>query len=134
MAELSTGVSAHLDKFSHFSPQRFRKQKFAPPPRPGFFRIHISIRLKPAVTEAVLGMPEILHDCVLGILVNILMPFQGMTFLHDSVLRSHGRLKSSNCVVDSRWVLKVTDFGLCEFKAGSDSECDVGEYAHYKRE
>ncbi|XP_017564963.2 atrial natriuretic peptide receptor 1 [Pygocentrus nattereri] len=37
---------------------------------------------------------------------------KGMDYLHRSPLRSHGHLTSSNCVVDSRFVLKVTDFGL----------------------
>lgn len=37
-----------------------------------------------------------------------------MYFLHNSEIRYHGRLKTSNCVVDSRFVLKVTDFGLSE--------------------
>lgn len=35
-----------------------------------------------------------------------------MHYLHGSDIRSHGALKSSNCVVDSRFVLKITDFGL----------------------
>ena len=35
-----------------------------------------------------------------------------MAFLHGSELKTHGNLKSSNCVVDSRFVLKLTDFGL----------------------
>ncbi|PIK54965.1 membrane guanylyl cyclase, partial [Apostichopus japonicus] len=36
----------------------------------------------------------------------------GMHYIHSSMIRSHGNLKSSNCVVDNRFVLKVTDFGL----------------------
>ncbi|KAG8224592.1 hypothetical protein J437_LFUL009434, partial [Ladona fulva] len=38
--------------------------------------------------------------------------FQAMSYLHSSEIRTHGSLKSSNCVVDSRFVLKITDFGL----------------------
>ncbi|KAK9723098.1 Protein tyrosine and serine/threonine kinase [Popillia japonica] len=37
---------------------------------------------------------------------------KGMHYLHNSDIKSHGSLKSSNCVVDSRFVLKITDFGL----------------------
>jgi len=39
-----------------------------------------------------------------------------MNYLHDSPVRVHGNLKSSNCLVDSRWVVKLADFGLLEFK------------------
>ncbi|GAA6098013.1 atrial natriuretic peptide receptor 1 isoform X2 [Tachysurus ichikawai] len=41
---------------------------------------------------------------------------KGMDYLHRSPIHSHGRLSSSNCVVDSRFVLKVTDFGLSELR------------------
>lgn len=37
---------------------------------------------------------------------------RGMRYLHQSPLKFHGTLKSNNCVVDSRWVLKITDFGI----------------------
>jgi hypothetical protein len=37
---------------------------------------------------------------------------KGMLFIHSSEIRYHGNLTSSNCVVDSRFTLKVTDFGL----------------------
>lgn len=37
---------------------------------------------------------------------------RGMRYLHASPLRVHGTLTSRNCVVDARWVLKITDYGL----------------------
>lgn len=42
-----------------------------------------------------------------------------MSFLHGSAIHSHGNLKSTNCVVDSRFVLKITDYGLASFRATS---------------
>ncbi|XP_027004959.1 atrial natriuretic peptide receptor 1 isoform X1 [Tachysurus fulvidraco] len=47
---------------------------------------------------------------------------KGMAFLHNSVIVSHGNLKSSNCVVDNRFVLKITDYGLSSFRTESNSE------------
>lgn len=44
---------------------------------------------------------------------------KGMIFLHDSPIKVHGSLHSGNCLVDSRWVVKLSDFGLYEFKKGS---------------
>lgn len=40
---------------------------------------------------------------------------RGMRYLHSSPLRVHGSLTSRNCVVDARWVLKITDYGLPAF-------------------
>lgn len=41
---------------------------------------------------------------------------RGLTYLHDSALVSHGNLTSSNCLVDSRWVLQIADYGLHNLK------------------
>ncbi|XP_072932274.1 guanylate cyclase 32E-like [Epargyreus clarus] len=43
---------------------------------------------------------------------------RGLTYLHDSDLISHGNLTSSNCLVDRRWVLQITDYGLHTLKSG----------------
>ena len=37
---------------------------------------------------------------------------RGMIYIHDSPIRFHANLKATNCLVDSRWVLKIADFGL----------------------
>ncbi|MCP9264121.1 Guanylate cyclase [Dirofilaria immitis] len=65
---------------------------------------------------------SLLHDLV-----------KGMYFLHNTFVGSHGKLKSSNCVVDSRFVLKVTDFGFHELHAMEDENVEeIGEHAFYK--
>ncbi|XP_014477506.1 PREDICTED: retinal guanylyl cyclase 2 isoform X2 [Dinoponera quadriceps] len=40
---------------------------------------------------------------------------RGMKYLHGTPMRVHGYLTSRNCVIDARWVLKVTDYGLPAF-------------------
>uniref|UniRef100_A0A8B9KKF9 Guanylate cyclase n=1 Tax=Astyanax mexicanus TaxID=7994 RepID=A0A8B9KKF9_ASTMX len=53
----------------------------------------------------------------------------GMNYLHNSYIGSHGNLKSSNCVVDSRFVLKITDYGLASFRSSYDNEDSHELYA-----
>ncbi|KAG0414670.1 hypothetical protein HPB47_008162 [Ixodes persulcatus] len=55
-----------------------------------------------------------------------------MAYLHSSVLHSHGNLKSSNCVVDSRFVLKITDFGLHCLRSSDNNE-NHDSYAYWRR-
>ena len=56
---------------------------------------------------------------------------QGMSALHASPIHVHGDLRSSKCLIDSRWVCKVSDYGLRLIKSGQRAK-DVGEYAKYK--
>ncbi|XP_041356301.1 atrial natriuretic peptide receptor 1-like [Gigantopelta aegis] len=58
---------------------------------------------------------------------------RGMAYLHNSDIRSHGNLKSTNCVVDSRFVVKVTDFGLHYFREKHESMEDVNTFAYYSK-
>ena len=37
---------------------------------------------------------------------------QGLDFIHNSFLGAHGNLTSATCLVDERWQVKLTDFGL----------------------
>ncbi|XP_026883147.2 atrial natriuretic peptide receptor 2 [Electrophorus electricus] len=54
---------------------------------------------------------------------------KGMNYLHNSYIGSHGNLKSSNCVVDSRFVLKITDYGLASFRSSFENEDSHELYA-----
>nr|BAA35198.1 membrane guanylyl cyclase OlGC1 [Oryzias latipes] len=54
---------------------------------------------------------------------------KGMNFLHNSYFGCHGNLKSSNCVVDSRFVLKITDYGLASFRSSCENDDSHALYA-----
>lgn len=45
-----------------------------------------------------------------------------MSYLHSSDIQVHGRLKSTNCVVDNRMVVKITDFGCNSFLSPGKGE------------
>lgn len=55
---------------------------------------------------------------------------RGMQCLHSSDIKFHGSLKSSNCVVDSRFVLKITDFGLHFLRMHTRDESFEDEFSH----
>ena len=40
------------------------------------------------------------------------MTFQGLHYIHSSAIEYHGALTAGACLVDSRWTVKLSDFGL----------------------
>lgn len=37
---------------------------------------------------------------------------KGLEHIHTSSIGYHGRMFLSNCLVDTRWLVKLTDFGM----------------------
>lgn len=65
----------------------------------------------------------------------VLFSPQGMSYLHNGVLRSHGHLTSNNCLIDNRWMLKVTGFGLGKIRHLHEADTEeIGEYQKYRGE
>lgn len=49
-----------------------------------------------------------------------------MAYLHSTEMKSHGSLKSSNCLIDSRWTLKISDYGLTSLRSKSNLSSKCG--------
>ena len=45
---------------------------------------------------------------------------KGMAYVHSSPIHLHGNLTSAKCLIDSRWVCKVTEFGTKKFTEGEE--------------
>ncbi|KAF3704163.1 Guanylate cyclase 2G [Channa argus] len=56
----------------------------------------------------------------------------GMEFIHKSSMKFHGNLKPSTCLVDSRLQIKLSGFGLWEFKCGSKNKITPVENAEFE--
>nr|CAD7447698.1 unnamed protein product [Timema bartmani] len=51
---------------------------------------------------------------------------KGMAYLHSSEVMVHGKLRSCNCLIDGRFVLKISDFGLKTLTTPSEIIKDNG--------
>uniref|UniRef100_A0A914Y8R7 Guanylate cyclase n=1 Tax=Panagrolaimus superbus TaxID=310955 RepID=A0A914Y8R7_9BILA len=47
---------------------------------------------------------------------------EGLAFLHSIFLNCHGYLRSTNCMIDDRWQVKISDYGLKEFRIAEKRE------------
>lgn len=54
---------------------------------------------------------------------------KGMTYLHNSDVQVHGKLRSCNCLIDGRFVLKISDFGLRTLTTPSEFVKDQNYFA-----
>ncbi|XP_060092517.1 atrial natriuretic peptide receptor 2-like [Heteronotia binoei] len=55
---------------------------------------------------------------------------QGMAYLHQHRIFL-GRLKSRNCVIDDRWVCKITDYGLWTFRKEDSLAASSSYHQHF---
>ncbi|KAM9462546.1 guanylyl cyclase C isoform 1-T1 [Clarias gariepinus] len=51
---------------------------------------------------------------------------KGMSYLHSSNIEVHGHLKSTNCVIDNRMVVKITGFGFNTILSPDRGKCSSG--------
>ncbi|XP_050297580.1 atrial natriuretic peptide receptor 1 isoform X1 [Anthonomus grandis grandis] len=53
---------------------------------------------------------------------------KGMNYLHGCDISFHGKLRSCNCLIDGRFVLKISDFGLTSLSTPADLIKDANYY------
>ncbi|CAF2075185.1 unnamed protein product [Rotaria magnacalcarata] len=64
---------------------------------------------------------SIIHDIVKGIM-----------YVHNSDLQAHGSLKSTNCLVGSRFVVKISDYGIPSLRCSLHQKYPANSDAYYK--
>ncbi|XP_041357474.1 atrial natriuretic peptide receptor 1-like [Gigantopelta aegis] len=57
---------------------------------------------------------------------------RGLGYLHQHKI-VHGRVRSNNCVVDDRWTVKITDYGLERFRLEDLDEEEQNQYDQKER-
>ena len=56
-----------------------------------------------------------------------------MKYIHDSPIGAHGHLRSDVCLIDSRWVLKVSDVGISWLSFPGKCSTNETDEEDYKR-
>ena len=57
---------------------------------------------------------------------------QGLHYIHTSPIHSHGHMRSSDCLIDGRWVLKIGNVGQVSIKKKNVVKKEAGEYKTFR--
>lgn len=56
------------------------------------------------------------------------MCLQGLHYIHQSPIEVHGAVNVQNCVIDSRWIVKLTGFGIRRFVSNNRDPSIEGDW------
>ena len=56
---------------------------------------------------------------------------QGLQYISNSDLKLHGKLKSSNVLIDGRWVVRLTDYGCCLMTSSQIADEEESDHAKF---